>query len=153
MDSKLFKMPAHLINRAARHLQRIGDEAYQQLGLAIAQVPVLRDLKDGEAKSQTELARLANVEQPTMAQLLARMQRDGLIERSPNPLDGRGSLVRLTAKARARLPAAGAVLLHGNRIALKGFSEREIESLTRLLARVNANLDEYRRHEAQAATA
>ena len=147
MNAEIFRMPGHLINRAARQLQRIGDERYLRLGLAIAQVPVLRDLKDGNAKSQIELARLANVEQPTMAQLLGRMERDGLIRRSSNPRDKRSSLVRLTAKARTKLPEAMAVLLEGNTIALKGFSEREIASFTQLLARVNANLDEYRRQQ------
>jgi len=90
---------------------------------------------------QTELARLAHIEQPTMAQLLGRMERDGLIRRAVNPLDGRSSLVSLTSLALKRLPAAREVLAEGNRLALEGFSEREIATLVRLLQRVLDNVE------------
>jgi hypothetical protein len=52
-------------------------------------VPVLRALAEGGSLAQKELARLARVEQPTMAEMLARMERDRLVERHPNPDDKR----------------------------------------------------------------
>jgi DNA-binding MarR family transcriptional regulator len=42
---------------------------------------------------------LIGIEQPTMAFTLRRMERDGIIERSPDPEHGRKSLVKLTARA------------------------------------------------------
>ncbi len=103
---------------------------------------MLYALKNGEALTQTELARIANIEQPTMAQLIARMERDKLVRRTPNPGDGRSSLISLTAAAAKRLPAARGVLDAGNAVALVGFTEREIETLVALLGRVVKNLDE-----------
>ncbi len=140
-DPETFRRPGHLIARVARLLMRWGDERFQPLGLAMAQIPVLQALKSGASLTQTDLARMAQIEQPTMAQLLARMERDGLIRRSPNPDDKRSSLISLTPLAISKIPAAKAVLAEGNREALKGFSDDEIATLGSLLLRMVNNLD------------
>ncbi len=46
-----------------------------------------------------------------MAQMLARMERDGLIQRAADPADGRSSRITLTELAEERLPDAVAALL------------------------------------------
>ncbi|WP_404335295.1 MarR family winged helix-turn-helix transcriptional regulator [Sphingomonas sp. MMS12-HWE2-04] len=135
------RMPGHYFSRIARGLARVGDARLKELGFATAQLPVLTALKDGAQLSQTELARWAKVEQPTMAQLLARMERDGIVRRSPDPADRRSSLVSLSEDARARLPAGRAILEQGNREATRGLSEAEVETLLGLLARVLANVE------------
>ena len=135
------RTPGHYFSRIARGLARIGDARLKDLGFATAQLPVLTALKDGAALSQTELARWAKVEQPTMAQLLARMERDGIIRRDPDPRDRRASLVSLTDQARARLPAGRAVLEQGNRDATAGLSPQEHDTLIDLLQRVLANIE------------
>ena len=103
----------------------------REVGFATAQLPVLTALKDGARLSQAELARWARVEQPTMAQLLARMERDGIIRREPDPGDRRSSLVVLTDEARAKLPACRAILEDGNREAMRGLSDEEVATLIR----------------------
>jgi MarR family transcriptional regulator for hemolysin len=134
-------MPGHYFSRIARGLARVGDARLRDLGFATAQLPVLTALKDGARLSQGELARWARVEQPTMAQLLARMERDGLIRRDPDPADRRSSLVSLTEAALARLPAGREILRQGNADATRGFSAEEVETLLRLLHRVLANIE------------
>ncbi len=141
MDPDIFRLPGHLISRSGRLLLRWGEARFHSLGLAIAQTPVLYALKDGAALTQKDLASLAQIEQPTMAQLLARMERDGLVRRSANPDDKRSSLVSLTPRALKKLPKARAILLAGNHVALQGFTDREIATLCRLLLRVVKNLD------------
>jgi MarR family transcriptional regulator for hemolysin len=73
--------------------------------------------------------------------MLARMERDGLIRRTPDPADRRSSRIELTADAEARLPDAIATLFEGNGEALRGFSEEEAALLAGLLKRLIANLD------------
>lgn len=133
--------PGHYFSRIARGLTRIGDARLRDLGFATAQLPVLVALKDGARLSQTELARWAKVEQPTMAQMLARMERDGLIHREPDPNDKRSSLVSLTAEARQRLPAGRTVLRQGNADMTQGLSDHEVATLVALLRRVLANVE------------
>jgi|SRR5471032_654083 len=129
-----------LISQAARALARLSDARLKGLGLAIGQLPVFVALKDGAQLSQKELARIAGVEQPSMAQLLARMERDGLIHREPDPADGRSSLISLSESATALLAPAREILFQGNREALAGFEPAEIDQLVSLLGRVIANV-------------
>ena len=76
-----------------------------------------------------------------MAQMLARMERDRLIRRTPDPADGRMSRITLTKVAEARLPDAIAVLLRGNHEVLRDFTDEEAGLLVALLTRLIANLD------------
>lgn len=147
-----FRHPGHYFSRIARALTRIGDARLRPLGFATAQLPVLAALKDGEALSQIELARWAKVEQPSMAQMLARMEREGMIERRPDPRDRRASLVSLTKQARARLPAGRAVLRRGNADMTKGLSSDDVATLVSLLQRVLANVEGLEAEDSQPAS-
>ncbi|WP_040793715.1 MarR family winged helix-turn-helix transcriptional regulator [Nocardia paucivorans] len=132
--------PARLINHAARMLARDGDAALRPLGLRYAQVPVLALLRDGVELTQKELAEATGIEQPSMAQLLTRMERDGLIRRTPNPRDARSQRIGLTDKAAACSTAARRQLAELDKRAVAGFSTAEIRTLEELLTRLNDNL-------------
>ena len=133
--------PSHYFSRIGRAQTRIGDARLRAVGLATAQLPVLSMLTNGVSLSQTELARRAGVEQPSMAQLLLRMERDGLIRRHPDPSDRRTSLITLTEEAERRLPAGRAILRQANTEMTHGFSADEVQTLLELLARVLENVD------------
>lgn len=133
--------PLRLIGHAHRSFARLVDGPLRELGFAMGQLPVLIALKHGQAFTQAELARIAQVEQPSMAQLLNRMERDGLVERIPDPADRRVRLVSLTDSARKRMPKAKAVMDAMSNEALKGFSTSDIQTLDALVKRINANLD------------
>lgn len=121
----------------AGHVDRAG---VRDRALATAQLLVLSMLQSGERLSQAELAKTAKVEQPTMAQLLARMERDGLIRREPDPVDRRSGLVILTDAARERLPTGRQVLRDGNAEMTRDLSEEEVATLVGLLRRVLDNV-------------
>jgi len=140
-DWEPLRNPGHYLSRIVRGLSRIGDARLRDLGFATAQLPVLAALQNGEQLSQTELARWAKVEQPTMAQMLARMERDGLVKREPDPHDRRSSLISLTDEALARLPAGRAVLRQGNTEITSGLSSEEVDTLVSLLKRVLSNIE------------
>jgi MarR family transcriptional regulator for hemolysin len=141
MNKDVLSTPGHLISLAARGFARLSEARLKPLGFGVGQLPVLVALENGNASTQRDLARFAKVEQPPMAQMLARMERDGLIERTPDPADGRSSRVALTGVAQARMPDAIATLFQGNREALDGFTNAETDQLVALLTRVIANLD------------
>jgi MarR family transcriptional regulator for hemolysin len=98
--------PGHLISLAARGFARLSEARLKPLGFGVGHLPVLVALRNGRASTQRDLARFAKIEQPPMAQMLARMERDGLIQRAPDPADGRSSRITLTEVAEARLPEA-----------------------------------------------
>ncbi|WP_182084786.1 MarR family winged helix-turn-helix transcriptional regulator [Aureimonas sp. ME7] len=133
--------PGHLVSLAARGFARLSEARLKPLRFGVGHLPVLVALRDGKASTQRDLARFARIEQPPMAQMLGRMERDGLIRRTPDPNDGRSQRVMLTDAALARLPEAVAVLFRGNRDALNGFTQGEAEQFVALLTRLLANLD------------
>ena len=133
--------PLKLLGRVARGFTRIADADLREIGLAAGQLPVLVSLKKSKALSQAELARIAQVEQPSMAQLLTRMERDGLVERVDDPADKRSRLISLTPLAARRLPKAKALMDAHSQQALAGFSQAETGQLLALLQRVNANVE------------
>ncbi len=141
MDTDVLSTPGHLVSLAARAFARLSEARLGPLGFGIGHLPVLVALMDGKASTQRDLAHLAKVEQPPMAQMLSRMERDGLIKRTQDPADRRSSSITLTDTARERIPAAIATLFEGNREALKGFSDVEAEQFTDLLKRLIINLD------------
>jgi DNA-binding MarR family transcriptional regulator len=109
----------------------------------MSQMPVLHALEDGASRSQKDLALFARVEQPTMAEMLARMERTDVIRRKPNPKDRRGSLISLTRRSRLRWPKAKVELLQAESEAMAGFSGAEREMLLSLLQRVVSNIEAY----------
>ncbi|GGE11514.1 MarR family transcriptional regulator [Aureimonas endophytica] len=141
--------PGHLVSVAARGFARLSEARLKPLGFGLGYLPVLVALEEGVATTQRDLARFAKIEQPSMAQMLGRMERDGLIRRTPDPADGRSSRVALTAAARARLPEACAALFQGNREALAGLSDAEAARFVALLERVIGNLDRLARGDAE----
>jgi DNA-binding MarR family transcriptional regulator len=140
-DWTLSANPAPLINMASRAFARLGERRVKPLGFSIGQLPVLYLLRNGEALSQKQLTQFAKIEQPSMAQMLARMERDKLVRRTPDPRDGRVSLFSLTETALAKLPAAREALAAGSQDVLAGFSTAEVETLLSLMRRLNDNLD------------
>jgi DNA-binding MarR family transcriptional regulator len=77
-------------------LRRRLHEAYDSQELSMSQVSVLSRLdKDGPA-SATELAAAERVRQQSVGAILAVLAARGLIERQPDPNDGRRTMVSLT---------------------------------------------------------
>ncbi|MET7854271.1 MarR family transcriptional regulator [Streptomyces avermitilis] len=54
----------------------------------------------GSPMRLTDLARTEQVSQPGITQLVTRLERDGLVERRPDPSDGRAVLVHITEAGR-----------------------------------------------------
>lgn len=99
----------YMINYVARlYAREMGREAAHH-GVQLGTFPVLLALWEAEGQTQSELAVRAQIEQPTMAATLNRMERDGLIRREPDPHDRRAARVLLTAQGRAlRAPLTAA---------------------------------------------
>lgn len=133
--------PLKIIGQVHRTFARLVDGPLRELDFAMGQIPVLALLNQSASLSQAELARLVQVEQPSMAQMLTRMERDGLVRRLPDPADKRSRLISLTDKAKQRLPAGRAVMDTLKDHALEGFSAEEVSLLANLVGRLQVNLE------------
>ncbi len=129
-----------MVNWAARLFAREMDEALRPFGLMSGQLPVIFALADGKPQPQRELVRLAAVEQSTMAKTLARMERDGLIQRTPDPNDRRSALISLSSSAANRLPDISAAVAAINARSHMHLTVENGELLLNLLRQVINNL-------------
>jgi DNA-binding MarR family transcriptional regulator len=134
--------PTFWINHASRLIMRSFERELRPLGFGMAYLPVVMALEEGGPMLQKDLLQRARIEQPTMAALLARMERDGVIARKPDPIDSRARRISLTAKGRARLGASRRAMYEVVDVALAGIDARERAELMSVLRRVVTNLSE-----------
>lgn len=104
-------------------------------------MPVFFALQDGRAMTQKALAQMAAVEQPTMANTLARMERDGLVRRTPDPNDRRSAQVSLTPLGLERAKAAFVSAVEVNQLATAVLTPDERPLFYDMLRRIIATLD------------
>ena len=136
-----YPRPGYLIYKASRLFIRLNEARLASHGLVAGQIPVILALGRSGTLPQKELTRIGEVEQPTMACLLARMERDGLIERVPDPEDRRNNQVHLVPKGESAVPHVIQTLEIVNERAYIDFTDEEKEIFAQLLIRLINNLE------------
>ena len=76
------------------------------LDLTSMQFAALVKLRDLEAVTQTELGRLTGMDRATISGVVARLQKRGLVQFRPDPLDRRSRIIALTADGAGLLAQA-----------------------------------------------
>lgn len=90
-----------LLAAAARRVERDWDERLREIGLPHAGLIAIDILiRTGPTGADT-IARAARVQPQTMSRTLERLERDGLVERTPHPDDRRRRVVTVTEAGRA----------------------------------------------------
>ena len=130
----------YLVNHAARLLERALAEEIVPHGAWPGMFPVLLALWEEDGRTQAELVRLVGVEQPTLANTLRRMERDGLVRRTPDPADRRAARIHLTDRGRALQEALTQGARRVNERALRGLDAAERAALLTGLRHVIDNL-------------
>ena len=133
-------LPGKLLKNIANELLRQYEAILRPYGLGAAGAPVLYYLSTGTANTQSALAELMQVEQPSMAQCLSRLERDGLIVRVHSTQDKRIREIQLTDTAKAIVPDVAEELSRLNDRILAGFAPEEVTIFRQLLGRVLHNL-------------
>jgi DNA-binding MarR family transcriptional regulator len=80
----------------AHALKRIVNARFQDTGLSMARLRVLYHLVGGQNVRMGELSTCVDVAPRTMTSTIDAMQRDGLVQRRPDPTDGRATVVSIT---------------------------------------------------------
>jgi len=101
----------------------------------------LLSLYQEDGLTQAQLCERVRIEQPTMANTLARMERDGLIDRLPDPVDGRRSLVTLTKRARDVEGDLTVAARRVNAAATRGLTKSQISTFMQTMDAIIGNLE------------
>jgi DNA-binding MarR family transcriptional regulator len=94
------------VQRAARALSRLFDEALRPVGLTSGQFSLLNALNRPEPPSIAPVAQLLAMDRTTLTAALKPLERDGLVAIAKDPDDRRNRLLHLTDKGREVLAAA-----------------------------------------------
>jgi DNA-binding MarR family transcriptional regulator len=131
----------YLMHWGARMLRRLIDRKLRPIGLSSGHLPVINALVAGEPMSQKALAEAASIEQPTMAATLARLERDGIVERRPDPRDRRVALFSLTPATREKIAAVRQAVEEVNAEALSGLPTDQRRRFRRQLEEMNRAME------------
>ncbi len=132
------------VGRTAAYFDQSTDALMERYGLARSSWDVLASLRRAGPpyeRSPTELYRGLMRTSGTMTNRLKRLEREGLIERFPHPVDGRGLLVRLTKQGLELVDRIAAVHLGNERQLLEPLTGLEIAALEGILRRLLAGLE------------
>ncbi len=88
----------------------------------------------------TRLRQWVGITAASMSTALADLERDGLIERIPNPHDARSMLIHLSERGYQRLQTFPRIIEAIDRRVFAGFSEEDRVLLKNLLERIRLNL-------------
>ncbi|WP_229942606.1 MarR family winged helix-turn-helix transcriptional regulator [Pseudosulfitobacter pseudonitzschiae] len=106
------------------------------LGLTTGTFPALLELWDTDGLTQKQLVDRLDIEQATMANTLARMERDGLVVRKKDTNDGRVQRIWLTDRARALRGPAISAAQDENAVRLAGLTQDEKRQFVALMHKV-----------------
>ena len=133
---------AHLrlvINRAARRMRQ---EAGTEMRPSRASALVTAELHGPLTPS--ELAAIEGVKRPTATRILRGLEGEGLIERTPDPNDGRSALISITAEGRERLRRLRSRKNAYLARRMRALSAADLETLGRAAAILEQMLDDGR---------
>jgi DNA-binding MarR family transcriptional regulator len=102
-DTSITDTASHLRDAIVRTSRRLRQEAATETGLSPAMTAALATINRSGPLTPSELAELEHVKRPTMTRTLACLEREGLIERTPDPTDGRSFVVVVNDAGRDRL--------------------------------------------------
>lgn len=113
--------------------RRAMEEALRDSKLTAAQANVLTELAYGQPRSNAELARLHSITPQSMVEILASLERGGLISRSAKPNHGRAMPAELTKEGHSQLLSVHLAMRQVEQRLLNSLSSAEISQLRKLL--------------------
>ena len=127
---------SHIVDR---HLVNI-TRALRPHGLTAPMWRVLNGLVEGGDATVGDLAKHTAFERSYVSRLVSRMAELGLVQATGNASDRRFRNVTLTDEGRARQAAAVALVARLTQDSLRGLSEAEVRTLTKLIDKVALNI-------------
>jgi DNA-binding MarR family transcriptional regulator len=135
LDSSSLEVTGRLLLCAGYYERTVGT-VLQRFGLSIADFDVLNTLRrvgDQHGSKPSDMARSSLITTGAMTSRLDRLERAGLIRRTPDPADRRGVLVRLTPQGSTAARHALHELIAANQAFLEPLSGQQQDSIASAL--------------------
>ncbi len=135
LESKTLEVIGRLL-LCASYFERAAGTVLQRFELSIADFDVLNTLRrvgDRHGSKPSELARSSLITTGAMTSRLDRLERAGLIRRTPDPADRRGVMVSLTSQGSKLARQALHALIAANQIFLEPLNEPQRDAVASAL--------------------
>ena len=132
VDIPLTERAAHLRTAIVRTARRLRQEAAAETtGLTPTSVAALATIERHGPMTPSEIAAIERVKRPTITRTLACLEREGLIDRTPDPTDRRSALVEINGAGRERLRRLRSRKNAYLARRMRDLSDEEVETLER----------------------
>lgn len=128
------------IVQAARSIRTVLSRNLLSSGLYAGQDGVMLALAENGGLTPGALAARLGVKAPTMTRTIGRLEAQGFVERKPDDIDGRLTVVQLTQAGRDTLGLITEACSVSEQQALDGLTDKEVRTLLKLLRTVDGNL-------------
>lgn len=118
MAYSLKSSPGHLLRRAQQYAHDLYAKEVSASGPTPRQYEVLHVVAQNAGLSQTDLVGHTGIDRSTLADMIARMMKKGLLSRKRTKEDARANAVSITASGRKMLNSANAKVAKAERAAL-----------------------------------
>ncbi len=137
---ELRKLVSELISISAIHRYRI-TKAASSVGLYFGQPMILEYVLQHDACTQKELAEAMHISAASIAVTIKRIEKAGLIVRTPDETDSRKNHLSITEKGKEAFMEFRKICDATDEAMFRDFTPEERETLHKLLARLHQNLD------------
>jgi DNA-binding MarR family transcriptional regulator len=126
----------HLLHRASQRATEIFALETRDFDITARQYAVLTAVAQHEGLSQTDLVRLTGIDRSTLADVVQRLLRRGIIERERTTQDGRTYAVTLSAHGHELLEAIKPHARRADRTVLSCLGDGDGKLVTQILSRL-----------------
>ncbi|MBN1531471.1 MAG: MarR family transcriptional regulator [Spirochaetes bacterium] len=140
--SRISHSPGHCITRTAFALMARGNEELKKIGITGAQFYVMQILWEHEGEKMTlkQIKDAMDIKPPSLTKLINRLEHKGYITRSTDPSDKRSSIITLTESAEYLKEEMMKFMDGFTSKFHKGITKAELDTLERVLLRMQENL-------------
>jgi len=129
------------IGMIARALDSISNIEFKEYDLTKGQYLYLVRICENPGIIQEKLAEMIKVDRTTAARAIKKLEMNGFIEKKEDKYNKKIKKLFPTEKGKNVFPFIKRENDHSNNVALKGFSESEVETILNLLQRVRKNVE------------
>ncbi|MEC1523277.1 MarR family transcriptional regulator [Neobacillus niacini] len=129
------------IGMIARALDSISNIEFKEYDLTKGQYLYLVRICENPGIIQEKLAEMIKVDRTTAARAIKKLEMNGFIEKKEDERNKKIKKLYPTEKGKTVYPFIVRENNHSNKVALSGFSEKEVETIFNLLQRVRKNIE------------
>ncbi|MEM8712028.1 MAG: MarR family transcriptional regulator [Planctomycetota bacterium] len=130
------------VNRLASAIRTVVDRELKAFDMTRRQVGMIMHIERFGSPSASDLTQTLGVDSTAVTRMIDRLEEKGLVERHPDPDDGRRHLIEVTKEARSLMPKLKRTAGRVEATFVEGVSPEDLETFQRVLLRMLDNAGE-----------